>query len=73
MVLPRNSRREGPSFGSLGGGRGSGRSGKILYHFVGRASTGKEIWFFSNSGAPLVRGAYMKAFRNKNSASLCFG
>jgi len=68
MVFARNSKREGPSSGSFGGGKGSGKSGKILYHFFGRSSTGKEIWFFSNPMAPPVRGAYMKASRDKNSA-----
>jgi hypothetical protein len=44
MVLAKNSIREGPSEGSLGGGSGSGRSGIMLYHFLGNSSIGREIW-----------------------------
>src|SRR2546425_13272247 len=32
--------REGPVAGSFGGGSGSGRSAWMLYHFVGRSSSG---------------------------------
>src|SRR5512137_1569065 len=33
--------RDGPCSGSLGGGSGSGRSARMLYHFEGRSSCGK--------------------------------
>jgi len=32
--------RDGPVAGSFGGGKGSGRSAWMLYHFVGRSSSG---------------------------------
>jgi len=47
MVFLRNSIREGPVSGSLGGGKGSGRYGVMLNHLVGSSSRGREIWFSS--------------------------
>src|SRR3989304_6579620 len=36
-------RRGEPGSSSTGGGRGSGRSGRMLYHFVGSSSTGSTV------------------------------
>jgi hypothetical protein len=43
MVLAKNSILDGPVSGSFGGGSGSGKSGRILYHFVGISSIGSGI------------------------------
>jgi hypothetical protein len=55
MVLPRKSMRDGPVSGSFGGGNGSGKSGTMLYHFVGNSSTDRAIWFLSMNFTFLLR------------------
>jgi len=61
--------RDGPFSGSFGGGNGSGKSGIMLYHFLGNSSTGSDIWVWLIMLHLLVKRALVcKPYKDKISA-----